>query len=236
MSDQCHNFEKIKIIYKKGVDKDLIENYSIENDYHNNIEYLDKIKKNTLNYIIFHILSIIIININDDCIIRCCSFLPYEFIILHLKKYFDETLFIEIEKIICDIEKITNDIVNNYSELDQYKYCYLNFIDIKEQFNIIKNNIKNNIKKNKQKMANYLIFFVKKLNELNMKNRMNIISLVESIIDLPDDKIYSNITKYLFDQYALREICTYIDIKEYGNNIINESELYLFESLPFEYI
>ena len=110
MNDQYQNFEKIKLIYKKGFEKDFIDNYSIANDYDIDIKYLDKIKKNTLNCIIFHILSAIIINMEDDCIVHCCSFLPYEFIILHLKKYFDKIKFIEIEKIICDIEKITNDI------------------------------------------------------------------------------------------------------------------------------
>jgi hypothetical protein len=180
----------------------------------------------------------------DDCIVHCCSFLPYEFIILqlkkcfdetHLKKCFDETQFIEIEKIIRDIEKITNDIVNKFCEIEQYQYCYI--IGRKEKLNLIKNDIN----ENKKKLAHYLIFFVKILHQLNMKNRMNIISLVESIIDLDDDEIYSNvnnnhISKYLLNHYALREICTYIDIEEYGDNIIKESELYLFESLPFDYI
>lgn len=235
MNDQYQNFEKIKLIYKKGIEQNLIENYSIANDY--DIEYLDKIKKNTLNYIIFHILSTIIINMKDECIVHCFSFLPYEFIILQLKKHFDKTKFIEIKNIIHDIEIISNDIAIKYCELEQYHYCYLNFIDTKERVNLINNYIN----ENKQKIANYLIFFVKTLYDMNMKNRMNIISYVESIIDLPDDKIYSNInnnhiSKYLLDHYALREICTYIDVEEYGDNIINQSELYLFESLPFEYI
>jgi len=237
MNDQHQNFEKIKLIYKKGFEKHFIDNYSISSDYDMDTEYLDKIKKNTLNCIIFHILSTIIINLKEDCIVHCFSFLPYELIIFQLKKYFDITQFIEIKKIICDIEKISQSIAINYCELEQYRYCYLNFIDIKAKINFIKNHIN----ENKQKLANYLIFFVKILNDMNMKNRMNVISYVESIIHLPDDEIYSNannnhISRYLLDNYALREVCTYIDVEEYGDNIINESELYLFESLPFEYM
>ena len=231
MNDQYQNFEKIKLIYNKGIEQNLIENYSIANNYDIDTEYLDKIKKNTLNYIIFHILSTIIINMKDDCIVNCFSFLPYEFIILQLKKHFDKTKYIEIKEIIHDIEIISNNIAIKYCELEQYRYCYLTFIDINERINFNKNYIN----ENKQKLANYLIFFVKILNDMNMKNRMNIISLAEGIIDLPEHN-FENITKYLLDHYVLREICTYIDIEEYGNNMINESDLYLFESLPLKYI
>jgi len=239
MNCDLQNFERLKIIYKKGLEKDFIIGYTFTNQYETDIVYLNKISKNPFNYLIFHILSIIIDDNSFNSNVHFYSFLPYKYVMNEIKKcimnlsvykdlkeeYIKSLLFSKI----YEIEKNANNILINFNDIDGYPYCQ---VMNKNKFN----DIIYIINKSKEKLAKFLMFFVKLSYEINMKNRMNIISFIEGINEEECEKESSHIIKYISNHYILRDICLYIDVEEYGDNIINESDLDLFEKLPFKFI